>query len=93
MDAERIHVSGFPGIRADMATVVIDATGLRCPGPGLRMSAAVTREQVRPGDLLEVGADCPSFEADVRSWCSMYRKVLALIRDEGQGLKRCVIYI
>jgi len=82
-----------PAFGQNMATVVIDATGLRCPGPGLKMAAAVTRQQVRPGDLLEVVADCPSFEADVRSWCAMYRKVLALIRDEGKGLKRCVIYI
>ena len=76
-----------------MATVVIDAKGLRCPAPAVRMAAAVQAQQVRPGDLLEVVADYPTFVIDVRSWCAMYRKVLTLVRDEGQGRTRCVIQI
>ena len=35
-----------------------------------------------PGDLLEVAADCPTFEADVRKWCArMRRSLLAITRD------------
>jgi TusA-related sulfurtransferase len=76
-----------------MAKVLIEAKGLKCPMPTLKMTTALTKQQVKAGDVLEVVADCPSFESDVKAFCSMYKKVLVLMRDEGGGVKRCQVQI
>jgi len=75
-----------------MATVQIDARGLKCPTPTLMMTNSVMRKQVVAGDTLAVVADCPTFEADVRNWCTTMKKVLIVIRDE-QGAKKAEIRI
>ena len=47
--------------------------------------------RIKEGDLLEVTADCPTFEKDVRQWCDRTKKTLMWVRDEGGGKKRCQI--
>ena len=64
-----------------MATIPLDAKGLRCPQPILKITAKMP--QVKPGDILEVTADCPTFEEDVRKWCSRMKKTLLAINQEG----------
>lgn len=41
---------------------------------------------------MEVMADCPTFESDVRNWCDRSKKTLLLMRDEG-AFKRCQVII
>lgn len=72
-----------------MATQQIDAIGLKCPQPVLKMAAKVP--EMKPGDLLEVVADCPTFEKDVKTWCDRMKKTLLWVRDEGGGKKRAQI--
>jgi len=72
-----------------MATQNLEATGLKCPQPTLKITVQATK--MKPGDVLEVTADCPTFEKDVRDWCTRSKKVLLFIRDEGGGKKRCQI--
>lgn len=72
-----------------MATVTLDCNGLRCPQPILKIAAKSA--ELKAGDLLEVAADCPTFEKDVRQWCDRTKKTLMWIRDEGGGKKRCQI--
>lgn len=72
-----------------MATVNLDAVGLKCPQPVLKMAAKVP--EMKPGDLLEVLADCPTFEKDVKTWCDRMKKTLLWLRDEGGGKKRAQI--
>jgi tRNA 2-thiouridine synthesizing protein A len=76
-----------------MAIVKLDAKGLKCPMPTLKITTMVTRQEAKPGDILEAVADCPTFEKDVKAFCAMYKKVLVLMRDEGNGVKRCQIQI
>lgn len=64
-----------------MATHQIDATGLRCPQPILKITAVLPK--VAPGDVLEVSADCPTFEDDVRKWCDRMKKTLLAINVDG----------
>ena len=61
----------------------LDARGLRCPQPTLKIAVLATK--LTPGEDLEVLADCPSFEADVRDYCRRSGKVLLWIRDEPSG--------
>lgn len=72
-----------------MATVNLDCMGLKCPQPVLKIAAKSA--ELKSGDLLEVIADCPTFEKDVRQWCDRTKKTLLWVRDEGTGKKRCQI--
>ena len=72
-----------------MATANIDASGLKCPQPILKITAKAP--DLKPGDVLEVLADCPTFEKDVQTWCQRMNKTLLWVRDEGAGKKRAQI--
>ena len=72
-----------------MPVQVLDAKGLKCPQPTLKVTAMAVK--MKPGDVLEVVADCATFEKDVRDWCTRSKKVLLWMKDEGAGGKRCQI--
>lgn len=68
---------------------VLDATGLKCPQPVLKLS--VISAEMREGELLEIIGDCPTFEKDVTAWCLRLKKTLLQIRDEGNNRKHALI--
>jgi tRNA 2-thiouridine synthesizing protein A len=68
-----------------MAVKVLDTLGLKCPQPVLKI--AVVAPDMRPGDVLEVLGDCPTFEKDVRIWCERLGKVLLSVQD-GDGVTK-----
>lgn len=72
-----------------MATHTLDASGLRCPQPILKV--AVVSADLVPGDILDVVADCPTFEADIRTWCTRLGKTLLSVREEGGYRKKARI--
>jgi tRNA 2-thiouridine synthesizing protein A len=64
----------------------LDTLGLRCPQPILKI--ALKASGMKPGDMLEVLGDCPTFERDVRTWCERLGKVfLSVNHDSGQMKK------
>lgn len=65
-----------------MTVKVIDATGLRCPQPILKVTIAVPEMQA--GDMMEVSADCATFEEDIRKWCDRMNKTLLAITRDGE---------
>lgn len=69
-----------------MSSLFLDATGLKCPRP--LMKIAVLSADMEPGDILEVVADCPTFENDVRRWCARLDKTLLMVSDEGEYRRR-----
>ena len=71
-----------------MAVQLLDARGLKCPQPTLKMTVMALK--MKPGDVLEVTADCPSFDQDVRNWCLRSKKIMLWIKDEGTA-KLCRI--
>ena len=66
-----------------MATVQVDARGLKCPMPVLKMTEKLVKREVQAGDVLEVTADCDTFEQDARDWCQKFKKVLIVVRAQG----------
>jgi tRNA 2-thiouridine synthesizing protein A len=76
---------------------LLDARGLCCPQPTLKIAVLAT--QLAPGDDLEVIADCTSFERDVRDYCRRSGKVLLWLREEAPEApaklvaRRCLIRI
>ena len=72
-------------------TKLLDAKGLQCPQPRLKMS--LTAMELKAGDILECVADCPTFEADVKDWCKNSKKALIWFKTDGDGAKRCQVRI
>lgn len=72
-----------------MANVVLDACGLKCPQPVLRVAAKAP--ELKPGDVLEVLADCSTFAKDIQMWCERSKKTLLFCRDEGGGKFRAQV--
>jgi tRNA 2-thiouridine synthesizing protein A len=68
-----------------MAVTLLDARGLKCPQPTLKVTVLAVK--MKQGDVLEVLADCPTFEKDVRDWCTRSRKTLLWVKDEGGAKK------
>ena len=68
-----------------MATKELDTVGLRCPQPILQIITCM--HDTSPGDVLEVTADCPTFEDDVRKWCERGGKTLLAITRHGDMTK------
>ena len=66
-----------------MATHTLDALGLKCPQPILKV--AVKAKELQPGDMMEVLADCPSFPKDIEAWAQKTGKTLLVCADEGGG--------
>lgn len=67
---------------------ILDTTGLKCPQSVLEIAAKSA--EMKPGELIEVIADCPTFERDIRYWCKRVHKALLWIKAE-EGKKRCQI--
>ena len=72
-----------------METHILDTSGLQCPEPVLKIAMKAT--EIKEGEILEVIADCPTFEKDVRKWCNRLKKTILFIQDCGDGKKRCQI--
>jgi tRNA 2-thiouridine synthesizing protein A len=68
-----------------MAVEVLDTLGLKCPQPVLKIAVKVP--DMKPGDILEILGDCPTFEKDVRTWCERLKKVFLSVKDEGNDKK------
>lgn len=65
----------------DAVTKTVDARGLSCPMPIVKLSQAITETQV--GQVVEVIATDHSFVPDVEAWCRKTGHELVKL-DEGE---------
>ncbi len=68
----------------DAVTVVkhIDATGLQCPGPILRLKEEM--ERLRVGDAVSIACTDPGFATDIKGWCrSTGHRLLDVTAKDG----------
>jgi tRNA 2-thiouridine synthesizing protein A len=72
-----------------MATILLDTSGLECPKPILKIAAKLS--ELKEGDILEVIADCRTFESDVKLFCNKLHKKLLFIEKNGNGKMKCQI--
>jgi tRNA 2-thiouridine synthesizing protein A len=63
--------------------------GLRCPQPILQITIAMP--EMQPGEILEVKANCESFEDDVRTWCTRLNKTLLAMSKDAEGIVTATI--
>lgn len=64
---EQVDQKKSPVINTNRKTIKIDACGLQCPGPIMKVYKEM--EKISPEDCLEVHVTDPAFEADIKSWC------------------------
>jgi TusA-related sulfurtransferase len=72
-----------------LATRTLDAVGLRCPQPILQIT--ILLPEMQPGDVLDVKANCDSFEDDVRTWCERLGKTLLAVTKDGDDVVTATI--
>ena len=65
-----------------MEPKVLDCCGMKCPLPSMKMMSM--GRDMKPGEILEVVADCPTFEADVRKYCDVMKKALLFVKVDGK---------
>jgi tRNA 2-thiouridine synthesizing protein A len=68
---------------------VLDTLGMRCPLPVVKIAVKAT--DMKPGDILEILGDCPTFEKDVLTWCKRLERDVLSVEDEGGDKKRIQI--
>lgn len=68
-DARQCVASHEVATEGDAGAVNIDACGLQCPGPIVKLKKAM--EDVRPGGRLCVKATDPGFPRDAEAWCNI----------------------
>jgi tRNA 2-thiouridine synthesizing protein A len=68
----------------------IDVRGQKCPQPTLTLLTESMKLQ--KGDIIEMVADCQTFEKDLRQFCQIKKKALLWIKVEGSA-KRCQVQL
>lgn len=70
--------------KSDMSVALkVDACGLSCPGPILRLKEAI--ESVNEGQVLEITSTDPGFVRDAESWCVSTGNTF-LSKDSSKGI-------
>ncbi|HSV56418.1 MAG TPA: FAD-dependent oxidoreductase, partial [Magnetospirillaceae bacterium] len=62
-------------------SVRVDACGLSCPGPILRLKSEIDR--LPPGARVIISATDPGFARDARSWCAVTGNTLQTLEESG----------
>ncbi|MFP4691468.1 MAG: FAD-dependent oxidoreductase [Bacteroidales bacterium] len=70
-----------PEALRDIPALQVDACGLQCPGPILKLKNSVS--EMKPGEVIEVKATDPAFSSDVKSWAKMTGNRVLGIEQEG----------
>jgi len=73
-----------------MADLTIDAQGLSCPMPIVKLAKAA--KELSAGDVVTVLSDDPGFEPDIAAWVEMQGHELASF-TEADGVLTAVINI
>lgn len=75
--------STFNGEIKTMETIKLDACGLQCPGPLMKVAAAV--KGLPEGGQIEAVATDPAFPIDMESWCLKTGNTFISKSDDGKG--------
>jgi peroxiredoxin family protein/TusA-related sulfurtransferase len=69
---------------SDKHIVLVDACGLQCPGPIMKVYQ--TMEGMQPGDMLEVKASDPGFMKDIQTWATKTGNTLVNLSKENKTI-------
>ncbi len=80
-----------PGVKAEsmnIHTIKIDACGMQCPGPILRMKKSI--DEIEPGQRIEIEATDPGFARDAEAWCKTTGNIL-IEQSSSEGVFKAVV--
>ncbi|MDF2672455.1 MAG: FAD-dependent pyridine nucleotide-disulfide oxidoreductase, partial [Clostridiales bacterium] len=63
----RIEKKDVSSDKLNKSVIKIDACGLQCPGPIMKVYKEI--EKIQEGEMLEVHVTDPAFERDIKAWC------------------------
>lgn len=66
----------------------IDACGLQCPGPIMKLSDAL--KNIENGEVVEIKTTDPGFKRDIDSWCKSTGNTLLSVKEENRIIKASV---
>ncbi|MDD3593562.1 MAG: FAD-dependent oxidoreductase [Candidatus Gastranaerophilales bacterium] len=72
----------------DQSTVKIDATGLQCPGPIVRLASKIN--ELQDNELLEITSTDKGFKSDVEAWCEMTGNTLLSLEQKDKVIKAII---
>jgi len=67
LPAVKEQAAMLPTKEAVTAQIKIDACGLQCPGPIMKLKEAI--EKLQPGQAVQITTTDPGFTADIKGWC------------------------
>ncbi len=70
-----------PASDTSEVNVTIDACGLQCPGPILKVREVI--DTMQPGQTMSIAASDPGFGADIGAWCRTAGHELVDVKREG----------
>ncbi|MFV8834990.1 sulfurtransferase TusA family protein [Aquisalimonas sp.] len=68
--------------------VIVDARGLLCPMPVIRVQDAIAG--MSPGAEVHLLATDPGVQADVPAWCRVHGHRVEAVLEEGDTLRVCI---
>ena len=69
-------------------TIKIDACGMQCPGPILKMKKSI--DEIEPGQRIEIEATDPGFARDAEAWCKTTGNIL-IEQSSSDGVFKAVV--
>ncbi len=82
-NAQVIEEDGSPRRHGNEKAIVIDACGLQCPGPIIRLKQEAGN--MESGDRIRIQATDPGFARDVKAWCSLTgNELISLTSESGK---------
>ena len=70
------------------AEIQVDACGLQCPGPIMKVFEAM--KSMNDGEILKVTATDPAFQEDIKSWCSSTGNKLISVNYENNSFSAII---
>ena len=71
-------------VASNSQKTIIDATGLQCPGPIMKVSDAINK--AKDGEVFEIRCNDKGFKSDIGAWCSSSGNSLLEIKNEGREI-------
>lgn len=85
---DMIYQSAVDAPKSESAVINVNACGLQCPGPIIKLKKAI--DEINPGDRIIIEASDPGFYKDVQSWSHVTNNILVSLEDEKGKTKAMI---
>jgi NADPH-dependent 2,4-dienoyl-CoA reductase/sulfur reductase-like enzyme/peroxiredoxin family protein/TusA-related sulfurtransferase/rhodanese-related sulfurtransferase len=72
----------FANIPTDEPEKEIDACGMQCPGPVMKLTQSI--KEINQGEVVKIKTTDPGFRKDIQAWCESTGNTLLEVKDENK---------